>query len=473
MLRNTASSGTHSRTIPTFGPKRRPGTHVVLLPRRHTAQGVTASSSRHLSSRSGSTGLWLHRHNAPQRIKINQASSSPCTRFSTSTIVSKKKKEVSAKPSTTSTSSRVEGEVIYRKEGSKIVPVAVKDQVAPPVSGLFTQFEEFAVKPSSSSSTSSEPRLAPSKGDTTQDVDLASLTLEDGSPLAFAMFKIASDNGDVIARYSYGTMLYRGTRGVPRDTVKGRAILQTLATPTKGPIKGLPWAQVTMGGICARDDQDFEAARDWYELASARGILEARIALGRMYLSGELPRDMARAKKYFQSVVASDALTASGPGGGKGADAYADAHFMLGVLETNESEKPNYKLAFQHFQRAASKGMAEAQYNVGQAYFRGLGVTKNDALADETPAEPSIKSDETTTTENEEEGSKTNERPTVTKHVWDPSKKDLLQAQKWFTLASRRPGHLGAEGQRLKAKVDEAIRRGGGASKDGRMCTIM
>lgn len=280
---------------------------------------------------------------------------------------------------------------------------------------------------------------------------------------------------------------------MPRDAALGRAIIQSLATPSKSRagFKGLPWAMVTLGGICARDDQNFEAARDWYQMAGERGVVEARIALGRMYLSGELPRDVALAKKYFQSAISSG----SGSGASGTGDDYAEAHFMLGALEMNENPTPNHKLAFQHYQRAASKGLAEAQYNVGQAYFRGLGVPKNDALAveywkmsgqqgfglaqlslgayyfqDETPAEPTAT---TTTNEQETDAAADDSKPKLTKHVWDPSKKDLMQAQKWFTLASRRPGQLGLEGQRLKEQVDEALRRGGGASKNGRMCTIM
>ncbi|KAF9381659.1 hypothetical protein CPB97_007624 [Podila verticillata] len=573
MLRNTASPGASSRTVGVFRPRRRPGTHAILplrpvtVPADGPALSSVTMSTRSLSSRSGVSGPLEHgllsRHSGvSQSIKIEP---SPCTRFSTSAMSRKKKIPTSSGSTSVSkptSSARVEGEVIYRKEGSKIVPVAAADQVDSPVSGLFTQFEEFTVKPSSSTA----PPPEPIKG-STQEVDVASLTLEDvfppdefvqqlikqkkldmtleeskdlvqgilnilplpekdsrrvqaekefiasckkknvnmgelaqwslqytrdGSPLAFAIFKIASDNGDIISRYSYGTMLYRGAKGVPRDAAMGRAIIQSLATPSKSRVgfKGLPWAMVTLGGIYARDDKNFEAARDWYQMAGERGVVEARIALGRMYLSGELSRDVALAKKYFQSAVSSG----SGSGASGTGDDYAEAHFMLGALEMNENPTPNHKLAFQHYQRAASKGLAEAQYNVGQAYFRGLGVPKNDALAveywkmsgqqgfglaqlslgayyfqDETPAEPSVDS----TKETPETGAADESKPKLTKHVWDPSKKDLMQAQKWFTLASRRPGQLGLEGQRLKEQVDEAIRRGDGASKNGRMCTIM
>ncbi|KAG0347137.1 hypothetical protein BG004_008416 [Podila humilis] len=499
------------------------------------------------------------------------------------------------KSAKSATKKRVEGEVLYRKEGSKIVPVVTRaDDIDAPVSALFAQFEDFAVKPSSSPA----PPPMPVKGETDQEFDLTSLTItdvlppdtfvqqfikqkkfditleelkslvqglidvlplpekdpkriqaekefltmckkrklnmnniaeiclklaRDGSPLAFAIFKIATEHGDVVARYSYGVMLYRGGKGVPQDKAQGRAIIEALATPDTRTVRGnrgMPWAQVTIGGIYARDDQDFHKAKYWYKLASDSGVNEAQIALGRMYLSGELPRNVALAKKYFQAAAStgpagskvsvstststsSESKTESGSGSGAKASQapqevqeYAEAHFMLGALEMDEKPTPNYQLAFQHFQRAASKGLPEAQYNVGQAYFRGLGVPKNDALAIEYwkmsgqqgfgLAQLSLGAyyfqdeqhgQQDTTKDKEEEGVVVEEeaqKPKVAKHVWDPSKKDLMQAQKWFTLASRRPGSLGAEGARLKAQVDEAIRQSGGGrpKRDGK-CTMM
>lgn len=314
-------------------------------------------------------------------------------------------------------------------------------------------------------------------------------TMLDGAPLALALFKIALEQGDVSSKYSYGVLLYRGARGVPADPAKGRAIIQSLAQPAGGPrFKGLPWAMSTLASIYAREDKNYEAARDLYLKAAQAGILEARVALGRMYLNGELPQDLGMAKKYFQSAI-------------QQSDDCAEAHFLLGALEMNQftpegkERTPNTKAAFQHYQKAASKGLAEAQYNVGQAYFTGLGVPKNDALAveywkmsgqqgfglaqlslgayyfqDETPQAPS--STEKTATSEAEGLPSSSSTSKAVKHEWDPSKKDLMQAQKWFTLASRRPGQLGVEGQRLKAQVDDAIKRGGGG-KGGRMCTIM
>ncbi|KAF9292125.1 hypothetical protein BGZ88_006515 [Linnemannia elongata] len=543
--------------------RRRAGTHAVfsnpttITVREYITQPTTSVTRVSPSAAAGmSLSLSSSRAVAPP---IRSATAGRTVRFSTtpSSHLAKKHTAKHAEKATIikAGSAAIEGDVIYRKEGGKIVPVAkdVTDQVEAPVSGLFSQFEDFN-KPSSASET-----LAP-RSTNSQEVDLSTLTVadvfppdnfitqliqqkklsvtldetkdliqtmvdvlplkeddprrvqtekafaaackkkglavhelaswslqytRDGAPLALALFKIALEQGDISSKYSYGVLLYRGARGVPADPAKGRAIIQALAQPAGGPrFKGLPWAMSTLASIYAREDKNYEAARDLYLKAAQAGILEARVALGRMYLNGELPQDLGMAKKYFQSAI-------------QQSDDCAEAHFLLGALEMNQftpegkKRTPNTKAAFQHYQKAASKGLAEAQYNVGQAYFTGLGVPKNDALAveywkmsgqqgfglaqlslgayyfqDETPQAPS--STEETASEAEELSSSSK----AVKHVWDPSKKDLMQAQKWFTLASRRPGQLGAEGQRLKVQVDEAIKRGGGA-KGGRMCTIM
>ncbi|KAF8945228.1 hypothetical protein BGZ47_003057 [Haplosporangium gracile] len=542
--------------------RRRAGTHAVFSNPSSTtivrgyAAYPTTSATRHSPSTASLASSSSYRAVVPP---LRSAAAS--ARFSTTPSTHLSKKHITTKHAEKSTvvkagSAAIEGDVIYRKEGGKIVPVArnVTDQVEAPVSGLFSQFEDFK-KPSSAPET-----LAP-RSTNSQEVDLSTLTVadvfppdnfitqliqqkklgvtldetkdliqtmvailplkeddpkrvqtekafaaackkkglavhelaswslqytRDGAPLALALFKIALEQGDISSKYSYGVLLYRGARGVPADPAKGRAIIQALAQPAGGPrFKGLPWAMSTLASIYAREDKNYEAARDLYLKAAQAGVLEARVALGRMYLNGELPQDLRMAKKYFQSAI-------------QQSDDCAEAHFLLGALEMNQftpegnERTPNTKAAFQHYQKAASKGLAEAQYNVGQAYFTGLGVPKNDALAveywkmsgqqgfglaqlslgayffqDETPQPPS-----STEAEGSEVERSASSSSRAVKHVWDPSKKDLMQAQKWFTLASRRPGQLGLEGQRLKAQVNEAIKRGDGA-KGGRMCAIM
>ncbi|KAF9274845.1 hypothetical protein BGZ68_000319 [Mortierella alpina] len=531
------ASDLSSATTAVFKAKRRTGAHAVVVSRPWTrAAGASKASLQSYSVAASARVL------------------SPCVKkkhgnksasFSSSSPIAAKQ---------TASPVALNDEVLYRKEGSTIVPVKnATDDVDTPVSGLFSQYQDFS-KPTSAP----EPIASKSLG--SNEVDLSTLTLADvfppddfvkqliqqrklnvtldetkdliqtmidvlplrgddpkrvqaekefwttckkknlsvyelgswsmqytkgGAPLALALYKIAIDNGDIISKYSYGVMLYRGARGVPADPVKGRAIIESLAKPPRNSrFKGLPWAMSTLASIYARDDKNFEAARDMYLAAANQGVTEARVTLGRMYLNGELPRDVEQAKKCFQLAIK--------------LEDFPEAHFLLGALEMQE-EKPNHKTAFQHYQRAASKGLAEAQYNVGQAYFTGLGVPKNDALAveywkmsgqqgfglaqlslgayyfqDETPQEAKEDSSDTTTTgASGDDHVQVAHKPRAVKHDWDPSKKDLMQAQKWFTLASRRPGQLGLEGKRLKAQVDEAIKKGGGASRNGRMCTIM
>ncbi|KAF9362104.1 hypothetical protein BGX34_006693 [Mortierella sp. NVP85] len=436
---------------------------------------------------------------------------------------------------------KVEGDVIYRKEGSKIVPVSpATDQIEAPVSELFSQFtnltESSATRslsrrdtPETTSSESTylstltikdvlpsdrllehllneenpgvgvdetkklvqtvldvlplkedDPKriqaqkefLKECKAKKIQGREIANWSLKytsDGAALAFALFKILIDDGDHASCYSYGVLLYRGAKGVPADPVKGRAIIESITKPRPHvPSYARYHAQMVMGSIYAREDKNYEAAREMYQAASSAGLVGAKVSLGRMYLSGELPKDPTKAKKYFDQAIA--------------IEENRDAYFLLGVLEM-EKEKPNIDTVFRNFEKAASKGLPEAQYNLGLAYFRGAGVPKNDALAVEYwkmagqqgfgLAQLSLGSyyfqDETPIVQKDP---KTGEVK-LFKHEWDSSKRDLMQAQKWFTLASRRPGDLGLEGKRLKARVDEAIRKGDGRSRDGRSCIIM
>ncbi|KAG0006841.1 hypothetical protein BGZ65_002977 [Modicella reniformis] len=554
-------------------PRRRPGTHAainfkppsmrefnssylstrpdhILLPVGH--QGARRGLSRTTSNTSANlthpkvNKLTTFSASIPSTFQSSFSSIS----FSTSTSFKKKEKtmteedshqlhmtfmeriEPGRNPATTTQTTKIESDVIYRKEGSNIVPVTPGiDQIEMP--GL--------TRPSV---TSAPLEVASSKTTNNESVDLKALTIRDvlppdnlvqqliqqrklnvtvdetkelvqmvldvlpldekdpkrfqvekeflkvcrkkqvparemaswalqytrdGAPLAFVLLKMSVDHGDIFSRYSYGAMLYRGARGVPADPVKGRAIIESMAKPSpSSPIHPLPWAMSTLATIYARDDGNFEAARDMYLAAANAGVVEARVALGRMYLSGELPRNIAKAKKCFELAVKMDDN--------------GEAHFLLGVLEMSE-KKPNISAAFQHYQKAASKGLPEAQYNLGLAYFQGVGVPKNDALAIEYwkmsgqqgfgLAQLSLGAyyfqNETT---QEQKDPKTGEIKVI-KHEWDPTKKDLMQAQKWFTLASRRLGQLGLEGKRLKAHVDEAIKKGGGRSRDGHACTIL
>lgn len=277
-----------------------------------------------------------------------------------------------------------------------------------------------------------------------------------------------SDDGDLPSRCSYGTLLYRGSKTIPADRVNGRAIIETLTLSRKRQKRLIhPLANMVMGSIYAREDGNFEAARDMYEIASNAGVPAAKVTLARMYLDGDLPKDIPKARRYLEQAVA--------------IQNNAEAHFLLAHLKMSQ-EKPDAAAAFQHYEKAASKGLPEAQYNLAVAYFRGVGVPKNESFAIEYwkmsaqqgfgLAQLSLGTyyfqDETPQVQRDPATGEIK----VIKPECDPSKRDLMQAQMWFALASRRPGDLGLEGRRLKAQVDEAIRKSGDRSQDERACII-
>ncbi|KAG0271930.1 hypothetical protein BGZ95_000193 [Linnemannia exigua] len=522
---NATANATTQQTCPGVvlfkATRRRAGTHAVFSNPTNTVRGYVTKNSLKYPITTTTTNRSSISAVTPIRSAAAPFSTTSSPQYSKKRVVTASSKlttgSVMDKTNIVKAgSAAVEGDVIYRKEGGKIVPVAKDDhQIESPVSGLFSQFEDFK-KPSSAPET-----LAP-RSTNSQEVDLSVLTVSDVFPPDNFITQLIQQKKLGVTLDETKDLIQTMVEVLPLKEddpkrlqtektfaaackKKGLAIhelaswslqyTRALAQPAGGPrFKGLPWAMSTLASIYAREDKNYEAARDLYLKAAQAGILEARVALGRMYLNGELPQDLGMAKKYFQAAV-------------QQSDDCAEAHFLLGALEMNQftpegkERTPNTKAAFQHYQKAASKGLAEAQYNVGQAYFTGLGVPKNDALAveywkmsgqqgfglaqlslgayyfqDETPQAPSSPEEEgsgAAATSDAEKSTATTTTTKAVKHVWDPSKKDLMQAQKWFTLASRRPGQLGLEGQRLKEQVDEAIKRGGGASRGGRMCTIM
>ena len=60
------------------------------------------------------------------------------------------------------------------------------------------------------------------------------------------------------------------------------------------------------------------------------------------------------------------------------------AAFMLGKMyeDGEEGVPPDYRQAVEFYRKAAEYGHAEALYNLGRMYDRGLGVWQNKSLAD-------------------------------------------------------------------------------------------
>ncbi|KAL0135780.1 sel1 domain-containing protein [Mucor lusitanicus] len=176
-----------------------------------------------------------------------------------------------------------------------------------------------------------------------------------GAPLALELYKYAMDKGDDRGAFSYANMVYRGYNGTPKNEDEGIRIMSQLAQ------KGHPYAQMNLAAILMRTQPDrVSAAIKLYELAGQAGLDNAYSELGRMYRLGY------GAIEYFT----------------KGAQSgNPQCNFMLGVYCSsglgNDEREPDQKKAFKHFQKAAVKGMAEAQYNVGLRFLKGHGVEAN------------------------------------------------------------------------------------------------
>lgn len=208
-----------------------------------------------------------------------------------------------------------------------------------------------------------------------------------GAPVALELYRHAMELGDDQGTFSYANMLYRGKkkkihntmhcidrypialclgyRGTEKNEERGIELMSALAR------KGHPYAQMNLAAILMRTQPDMvKQAVQLYELAGRSGISSAYTELGRMYRLGYgVHQDHTKAMDYFRKGTASEA-------GGN-----PQCHFMLGVYYSSglgtESKEPDQAKAFKHFQKAAIKGMPEAQYNVGLRFLKGHGVEPN------------------------------------------------------------------------------------------------
>ncbi|KAI9364111.1 hypothetical protein BD770DRAFT_379292 [Pilaira anomala] len=183
-----------------------------------------------------------------------------------------------------------------------------------------------------------------------------------GAPLALELYKLGMENGDDRGAFSYANMIYRGYGGTAKNEEEGIKVMSQLAQ------KGHPYAQLNLAAIIMRTQPDrVDAAIQLYQLAGKAGLDKAYSELGRMYRLGYgVHQDHKKAIEFFK----------------KGAQTgNPQSNFMLGVYCSsglgNDERKPDQEKAFKHFQKAAVKGLAEAQYNVGLRYLKGHGVEAN------------------------------------------------------------------------------------------------
>ncbi len=102
----------------------------------------------------------------------------------------------------------------------------------------------------------------------------------------------------------------------------------------------------------------YEKAFEYYELASMMGNSKAQYNLGTFYLKGYyVYKNVAKAYEWHQ-------ISAN--------NGYAPAQNAVG-LYLSTGKRKDYKTAAYWFEKAAEQGDASALYNLGNAYFYGLG----------------------------------------------------------------------------------------------------
>ncbi|GAA5809265.1 hypothetical protein MFLAVUS_002670 [Mucor flavus] len=262
-----------------------------------------------------------------------------------------------------------------------------------------------------------------------------------GAPLALKLYKLGMEHGDDRGAFSYANMVYRGYAGTVKNEEEGIKVMSQLAQ------KGHPYAQINLAAIIMRTQPDQVAsAVKLYELAGQAGLDKAYSELGRMYRLGYgVHQDHKKAIDYFK----------------KGAQTgNPQCNFMLGVYCSsglgNDERKPEQEKAFKHFQKAAVKGMAEAQYNVGLRFLKGHGVEANSFNAAEFFRMAALQGFQLAQVNlagmySEGRGVKS----------------DLDEAREWLQKAAAGGGSIGKDAQKRLDELDEIQ----GKKKD--KCTIM
>ena len=141
----------------------------------------------------------------------------------------------------------------------------------------------------------------------------------------------------------------------------------------KAAVQGHKGAQFRLGKMLEFGDGyisiNHKRALRFYKKAAEQGHPGAQYALGRMYAEGKgiVGEDVDRAIFWFQK-AAEDHESVS-------------AQYALGIMYVDRVEPPQYAKGASWFRKAADKGHARAQYELGKLYASGDGVHENDVKA--------------------------------------------------------------------------------------------
>ncbi len=183
--------------------------------------------------------------------------------------------------------------------------------------------------------------------------------------------------GDVAAEYVLGSVLLRGIKSLPQDTVQGQALLdKVIAIVRPAADGGDSYSQVIMGDIYQRGTGvpiDLATAAGWYAKAAAKNDPDGLGRLAYANLSGRgVPKDVDRARDLYRK--------AADTGNARSEESFGLDY--LGPKYTGDDEFPtDYAQAMVWLKKAADQGDLNAMDWIGVIYRDGLGVPQDYAAA--------------------------------------------------------------------------------------------
>jgi len=190
---------------------------------------------------------------------------------------------------------------------------------------------------------------------------------------ALKWFRKAAEQGHAEAQYGL-VMSYAFGFGVPKDNA------EAIKWCRKAAEQGHAEAQVYLGRIYDKGDgvpEDAAEAAKWFRKSAEQGDSYGQFRLGTMYANGAgVPEDNAQAFVWF-SVAAASGLTTASENRDSIKGELTPTQLEKGQARATEILEQVQKL----YRKAAEQGHAEAQYKLGNCYFRGIGVADDDVAA--------------------------------------------------------------------------------------------
>ncbi|KAJ2889106.1 hypothetical protein FB639_000158 [Coemansia asiatica] len=191
------------------------------------------------------------------------------------------------------------------------------------------------------------------------------LKLCENKALAFALYKVAGEEGYRNAAHYYAMMLGTQSVSVKGAQAQSHKIIKQLAKGGHAP------SQMVLADVLLAKNNDHLAreAIGLLESAASSGMSRAVYKLGDVYRKGlgGITKDYEKAMYWYGRAAEMD---------------IGEAWFAMGNMYSEGVDgQPDFTKALGCFEKAALRDIAEAQYNVGVYYLEGRGVKKNANLA--------------------------------------------------------------------------------------------